>query len=181
MGQQIGALTHDAIAKIAARQDDLVRGFGMVQLKPLLMLTAKQMWPQFPPNQQQEMSAIAKASGIDLNFLIFGNVVYDYSKIGGCSVLMAERERSTTGGLLFGRNFDFPTFGILDQISLVTVYRAKGKHAFVSVGFPGMIGCVSGMNDVGLSLAELEVNSTRDDPRGSTPRACRWRCVSAAC
>ncbi len=166
MGQQIGALTHDAIAKIAVRQDDLVRGFGMVQLKPLLMLTAKQMWPQFPPNQQQEMTAIAKASGIDLNFLIFGNVVYDYSKIGGCSVLMAERQRSTTGGLLFGRNFDFPTFGVLDQISLVTVYRAKGKHAFVSVGFPGMIGCVSGMNDVGLSLAELEVNSTGDRSAG---------------
>ena len=98
MGQQIGALTHDAIAKIAVRQDDLVRGFGMVQLKPLLMLTAKQMWPQFPPNQQQEMTAIAKASGIDLNFLIFGNVVYDYSKIGGCSVLMAERQRRRPAG-----------------------------------------------------------------------------------
>ncbi len=39
----------------------------------------------------------------------------------------------------------------------MTVYRPRGKRAFVSVGLPGMVGCLSGMNDAGLALAVHEV------------------------
>jgi isopenicillin-N N-acyltransferase-like protein len=39
----------------------------------------------------------------------------------------------------------------------VTVYRPDGKHAFATVGFPGLVGCLSGINDAGLSLGVLEV------------------------
>src|SRR5207248_1403528 len=51
------------------------------------------------------------------------------------------------------------------------VYRPANKHAFATVGFPGLAGCLSGMNDQGLSVAILEVYSTKDgspkyDPRG---------------
>jgi hypothetical protein len=72
---------------------------------------------------------------------------------------------------LFGRNLDFPTLGFLHEYTLVTVYRPKGKHAFVSIGFPGMLGCISGMNDAGLAVATLEVYATKDqsprlDPKG---------------
>src|SRR5262249_50227951 len=44
----------------------------------------------------------------------------------------------------------------VQEYTLVTVYRPKGKHAFVSVGFPGLVGCLSGMNDAGLTVAVLE-------------------------
>src|SRR5262249_23120931 len=36
------------------------------------------------------------------------------------------------------------------------------KHAFATVGFPGLIGCLSGMNDAGLSVAILEVFQVKD-------------------
>jgi len=61
--------------------------------------------------------------------------------------------------------------GFLEKYSLVTVYRPEGKHAFVSVGFPGLFGCLSGMNDAGLALAVHEVYFSTDrspmfDPQG---------------
>ena len=83
----------------------------------------------------------------------------------GCSSLLVSAEKSATGAPLFGRNLDFYTLGLLDKYGLVTVYRPRGKHAFVSVGLPGMFGCLSGMNDAGLALAVHEVFLSAD---GST-------------
>ena len=127
------------------------------------------MLPRFPANQRTELEAMAKASGMDADLLVFANVMYDWSRLGGCSAQMVEPARSATGGMLFGRDFDFPTFGFLDQYSLVVVYRPKEKHAFASVTFPGLVGCVSGINDAGLCLAELEVNSSKDAAPGFDP------------
>ncbi len=163
MGSQIGTLTRPALRSLVAREDDLARGFGLAGLKPLLLATAKAMAAHLPADTRTEMEATAKAAGIDPDLVLLGNIMYDYSQIGGCSVLMVEPSRSADGNLLFGRNLDFPTFGFIDRFSLVIVYRPKGKHAFVSVTFPGLAGCVSGMNDAGLALAQLEVRQTRDD------------------
>jgi len=79
-----------------------------------------------------------------------------------CSSLIVSADHSATNGPLFGRNLDFYTLGMLDKFGLVTVHRPSGKHAFVSVGFPGLFGCLSGMNDAGLCLAVHEVFFARD-------------------
>ena len=52
-----------------------------------------------------------KQSGVDRDLLIVGNTMFDVKKIGGCSTLIVEPDRSATGGPLFGRNLDFPTLG----------------------------------------------------------------------
>jgi isopenicillin-N N-acyltransferase-like protein len=88
----------------------------------------------------------------------------------GCSSLMVEAENSTTGGPLFGRNLDFFTLGIIDDSTLVTVQRPTGKHAFASVGFPGLFGCLSGINDAGLALAVHEVFLSRDGAAMYNPK-----------
>jgi predicted choloylglycine hydrolase len=74
----------------------------------------------------------------------------------GCATLIVEPERSATKQMIFGRNLDFPTLGYLHEYSIVSVVRPEGKHAFVSVGLPGLTGVLSGMNDAGLTLAVLE-------------------------
>src|SRR3954470_12153812 len=56
--------------------------------------------------------------------------------------------------------------GYVHEYSLVTVYRPKGKLAFASVGFPGLVGGLSGMNEAGLALGVLEVNDVKS---GETP------------
>lgn len=169
MGRQIGALSAPALQSLFSHQKELANGFGLSQAKPIWSAAGTIMLPRFPANQRKELEGIAKASGMDPDLLIFANVMYDWSRLGGCAAQMVEPQRSATGGMLFGRDFDFPTFGFLDQYSLVIIYRARGKHPFASVTFPGLIGCVSGMNDSGLCLAELEVHSSKDSAPGFDP------------
>jgi predicted choloylglycine hydrolase len=111
--------------------------------------------------------------------------MFDMKKMFGCSTLIVEPDRSATKGPLFGRNLDFPTCGFLQDYTAVEVFKPKGKHAFASIGFPGMLGVLSGINDAGLALAVLEVYSTADnsvrfDPSG-TPYAMCFRRLLEEC
>src|SRR5262249_18315158 len=84
------------------------------------------------------------------------------------------------------RNFDFPPLGDdLPKYTLVMIYRPKGKRAFAAVGFPGLIGHPSGINDVGVALATNEITSAGDDsPRFNAtgvPMASHFRRVMEEC
>jgi hypothetical protein len=185
MGEQMGTLLAVPLEYLASRQSDLLRGFGMPAAPTFLLKASSLLADRFPADHLAELKAAAKSAHINADFLLLGNVIYDVSKIGHCSALLVERERSATGEILFGRNMDFPTLGFLDRCSLLTVYVPDGKHAFASVAFPGFFGCISGMNDAGLAVAELEVNeakdgSTRFTPTG-TPLALCFRRVMEEC
>ena len=169
MGRQLGLLLAKPLADMAARQDQLLAGFGLAAGRDVLLKTGNLMAGHFPPNHLAELKAISQAAGVRYDFLLFGNVIYDYSKIGGCSALLVEPSKSATGEVLFGRNMDFPTFGFLDRCGLVVVYFPTDKHAFASVTFPGFVGCISGMNDAGLCVAQLEVNQAADGSSQFTP------------
>jgi hypothetical protein len=185
MGEQLGALTAGPLADIAARQEAIVAGFGLPARSPLLLGFGGVLATRIPPNHVAELKAVAKSSGVGYDFLVLGNVVYDVAKIGGCSALLVDGQHSATGQIVFGRNMDFPTLGFLDRVGMVVVYRGVGKHALASITFPGFLGCISGMNDAGLAVAQLEVNeagdgSPRFDPAG-TPLAFCFRRVLEEC
>ena len=74
-----------------------------------------------------------------------------------CSAVLVEAGQSKTGGPMLARNLDYPSLGYVHEYTLVTVYKPNDKHAFAAVGFPGLLGCLSGMNDAGLTVAVLEV------------------------
>jgi hypothetical protein len=111
----------------------------------------------FPADYRRELEAMVKTAGVPRDPVVVGNTLFDLKKIVACSAVLVEAGHSSTGGPLLGRNLDYPSLGYIHRYSLVTVYRPKGKHAFAAVGFPGLVGCLSGMNDAGLSLAVLEV------------------------
>jgi len=185
MGEQAGALTAKPLAKLLDFPKDLLRQRKVEALLPLLIATAKAMEPQFPPDHLKELDALVKEARVDRDLGLFGNTFPDISKAAGCSSLIVGKERSATGGPLFGRNLDYPTLGYFQHYSLVTVYRPKAKHAFASIGFAGMIGCVSGMNDAGLALAVHEVRKTKDGSTGldlkGTPYTLAFRRVLEEC
>ncbi|HEV3260680.1 MAG TPA: C45 family peptidase, partial [Gemmataceae bacterium] len=177
MGKQLAALTSKPAAQLTRYLKDLLKKQHLDLAWPLLVRLSKSMLPQFPPDHLRELEAAAKASGVDRDLLVVANTIFDIKKIAGCSTLVVEAKRSATHGLLFGRNLDFPTLGILQEYNLVTVYRPRGKHAFASVGFPGIIGCASGINDAGLALAANEIFSCKDgsprfDPKGTPITLC---------
>jgi len=185
IGEQIGALAAKPAAKLLTYPKEVLKVFGFSLTWPLLVKEANAMVPNFPKDYLKEMDAELKVTGGDRDTLVVGNTMFDIKKLFACSTLIVEPERSTTKGPLFGRNLDFPTCGFLHEYTAVEIYKPKEKHAFAAVGFPGMLGVLSGMNDAGLSLAVLEVYSTADDsvrfdPAG-TPYAMCFRRVLEEC
>jgi hypothetical protein len=167
IGRQKAVLTGNIIPKVEAYPKRLLQ---FTESDPhrenKLREMAKSLASQIPADHRAEIRAFAKEAGVkgeqwDIGLL--GNVMVDIYRGGfACSSIMVDGEHSTTKGPLFGRNLDFYTLGIIDDYSLVTVHRPTGKHAFVSIGFAGLFGCVSGMNDAGLALAVHEVWMSRD-------------------
>ena len=90
-------------------------------------------------------------------------------KFSALPSVKSSKRSISTGGSLLGRNLDYPSRGYAHEHSLVTVYRPRGCKAFVSVGFPGLMGCLSGMNDAGLTVAVLEVWHRRADEAEAVP------------
>jgi predicted choloylglycine hydrolase len=151
----------------------------------VVLSQGRDMVKHFPTPYRDEMDALIKASGAPRDKIVVGNTLFDIKKIVLCSALMIEGDRSATGGPLLGRNLDYPSLGYVHEYSLVTVFRPKGKHAFVSLGFPGLIGSLSGMNDAGLTVAVLEVMASRPgegrfDPKG-IPYALCFRTLLEEC
>lgn len=185
IGTQVATLANKASRRLLSFPKEYLKTFGFESSWPTLVKLSKGMAPQFPADHLKELEALAKRADIDRDLVIVGNTFADIKKIGGCSTLIIEADRSATRGPLFGRNLDYPTLGFLHEYSLVTVYRPRGKHAFASIGFPGFVGCLSGINDAGLALAVLEVYSSNDDspafdPQG-TPYALCYRRVLEEC
>jgi isopenicillin-N N-acyltransferase like protein len=115
---------------------------------------------------QQELAAFCNKLKLTPEQIEASQTLYDTMNAFGCSSLLIPPEKSATKEILFGRNLDYATFGLLHKYNLVKVYRPQGKFAFVSIGFPGCLGVVSGMNEHGLALALHEVRSAND---GSLP------------
>jgi isopenicillin-N N-acyltransferase like protein len=171
MGRQQAALVADRAKGLLDYPKHLMRRMGREDDFPALLAQSAQLLPQFPCDHLAELDAFARQSGVDRRLLIGVNAMVDvYRGAFGCSSLLVEPQKSVTQGPLFGRNLDFYPQGHLEQYSLVTVYRPAGKHAFASIGFPGLFGCLSGMNEAGLALATHEVFITRDGSPMLNPR-----------
>lgn len=163
MGRQQAALVADAARHLVAYPKELLSVIGRQDRWPDFVHMGQAMLPQFPKDHRAELEAFAEKSGCGRDPLVGLNTMLDTYRGGlGCSSLMVDPKRSATGGPLFGRNLDFVTLGKLYHYSLLTVYRPENKHAFASVTFPGLFGCLSGINDAGLALAVHEVYASGD-------------------
>jgi predicted choloylglycine hydrolase len=185
IGEQEAILSLKPAAKLLGYPRALLKAHGVDFAWPLIRKTGLGMYKHFPAEYQKELEAAAKAAEIDKETMIVGNTLFDIKKFIACSTLIVEPEQSATQQPLFGRNLDFPTLGYLQDYTLVSIYRPEGKHAFASIGFPGMLGSLSGMNDAGLAVAVLEVYASADDsprldPKG-VPYALCFRKVLEDC
>jgi hypothetical protein len=157
IGAAVGLLALRPSQRTLGYPLELLKEHGAERTYKLFVDGGNGMFRRFPADYQRELEAMVRAAGVNRDDVIVGNTFFDLKKVFACSALLVEPGRSATGGPLLARNLDYPSLGYIHQHTLVTVYRPAGKHAFVSVGFPGLVGCLSGMNDAGLSLAILEV------------------------
>ena len=184
IGEQIAVLALKPAKRILDYPRDLLKRLDIDAALPILDLGGEAMLPHFPPEQRRELEAIVKA-GIDRNPVVLGNTMFDLKKLFACSALVVIGDRSENGGILLGRNLDFPSLGYVHEYSLVTVYRSPEKRTFASVGFPGLVGCLSGMNDAGLCLGVLEICHVKTGEKrfdaGGIPFALCYRRILEEC
>ena len=98
-----------------------------------------------------------------------------------CSTVTLPASASPDGVARFGRNLDFPSFDLADTQTVVQIYRPDdGRNAFMAVGWPGMAGVLSGMNEHGLTLANMEVRRPSRLP-SAMPYILLYRTVLERC
>lgn len=89
-----------------------------------------------------------------------------------CSSFSAWGNMTSDGGTITGRNMDFervPTF-LNSQLILIRIPNAVGKKAWISINWPGDMGCTTGMNEEGVTVSQQDVNSSISDIQsGYTP------------
>jgi predicted choloylglycine hydrolase len=169
IGEAYAELGVKQIDKLIAKTDQFAKSIGMEKIFPVVLKGSAVMYDRFPPHHQKEMDALVKKSKIDRNLLIFANCVPDIHKLGGCSTLVVEPNRSSTKAPLFGRNLDWPPFENLPDYTLVVVFKEKGKRPVACVTLPPLLGCLSGMNDAGLCLTINEINRSKDNSDSFNP------------
>ncbi|MCA9669656.1 MAG: tetratricopeptide repeat protein [Myxococcales bacterium] len=75
------------------------------------------------------------------------------SPLLGCTSFAAWGEHTANKHLFVGRNFDFDAGEIFDREKAVMIVRAPGQIPFVSIGWPGLTGVVTGLNKSRLFVA----------------------------
>ena len=194
IGRQVGELALKPAQRLLEYPRDYIRSQVRLPVLPrllwwLLQPKCRALYRNIPRAYRTEIEACT-AAWPDHGRLLPANTLFDMGHIGflplfGCSSFVVPPHRSADGRLLFGRNLDFFPLGYLHEFSLVTVYRpAAGRVGFLSLGFPGVAGCFSGMNAAGLCLARNEVLSPavkhRFDSTG-VPFAMALRTVMETC
>lgn len=80
-----------------------------------------------------------------------GHAMQDYMLVG-CSSFASWGENSADTSLIIGRNFDFYVGDNFARNKQVAFYNPEKGYKFASVGWPGMTGVLSGMNETGLTV-----------------------------
>ena len=167
IGAQFGELALKPAKKpLLGRVDSYMKLIGWQEQFPKMLKFSFLVYANFPKANQVELDTACKTADVDKNLLTALNAIPDMAKMGGCSTLVVQPERSSTGGPLFGRLLDWPPFEELPEHTLVIVFKPKDKHAFAAVTFPILLGAISGMNDAGLSLAINEIYGAKDGSKG---------------
>lgn len=155
IGRQVGALLKDPIAFLLKHYfPHFIQGKDH---KKEALVLAHQLEKNIPGRFIAEMKACAAAAGVEYEDLLLANVSPEVFEVGGCSAVAVGKPLTLGGQVLFGRNLDWNGFGVLQNFGLVTAYEPEGQQPFVSIGYPGMFGCVTAMNDAGLCIADLVV------------------------
>lgn len=137
-------------------------------LKPFIGTTARrfiaiaaarafEQW--FRPEHLAEAHALAAKVGIDDDEMALAQCFLDLLPMSACSTITLPSSAAPDHIARFGRDLDFPSLNVADKHTVVLIYRpGDGRYQFAAIGWPGMIGVLSGMNEYGLSLANMEVN-----------------------
>lgn len=156
IGRQHGRLGAEGIRRMARRT---VYGVGLLYSlkqgdwfpKAARELIERQR-PFIRPEYFEEMRGVADGSGQPLDLIQMSNIFPEFFHCSGVALM---GEASAGGELLHARVLDYMTeIGLQDEAVVLAVAR-PGVNRFVTVGYLGFIGSVTGMNEKQVAIGEM--------------------------
>lgn len=118
-----------------------------------------------------EMQGLAEGARVDYRFIRILNVLDDVVNLSLCSAI-GVRDLATSS-YVYAANLDYPIF--LETMRNNVFVMRKGN--FITVGFPGYIGVLRGVNRCGLFLASLTSKTKKASNRFGIPNGLLYRKV----
>lgn len=113
---------------------------------------AARLAPHIPERHLRETEALAASLHLDPRLVAVVNV---FPELFHCSGFAVSGKATTDGTLYHGRVLDYMTEIGLQDAAAAFVVAPEGQIPFVTIGYAGFIGSVSGMNAQGISLGEM--------------------------
>lgn len=178
LGSQHGQRLADAIRLL---HEQYLKRFIEGEVRRFLALSAAQGFASLlTPEYRAEVEGLAKGAGLASNEVMLAQCFLDLSAMTACSTVTLPPEASPDGVARFGRNLDFPALDVADRYSTLFLVHPDGRYAFASVGWPGLIGVLTGMNEHGLTVANMEVTRSPRLPK-AMPYTLLYRKVLEEC
>jgi len=114
------------------------------------------MAPYAPKEDLEEMAGLAAGSGISLDLIHQMHAIPDVGETS-CSGLIARGSATRDGHVYQLRILDYGANFNLQRRPLITVYRPTTDNAnqYVTIGWVGFVGAISGINEKGVALSEM--------------------------
>lgn len=111
---------------------------------------------------------------LKLEDIIVMNAIADSARFG-CSSFGAWGPMTATGDTIVARNLDWHYVPAMASEQIIIVHTPdaeSGRPGWVSITWPGQIGCFTGMNEEGVTVAMHDVLTEAPGPQGTfTPRS----------
>jgi hypothetical protein len=166
IGREHGRRARDAIRIMIDEYvgDAVVDG----RLRPETTARIATMREALPDWYLAELAACADAAGVDRNVLLYAQCEGDIDSLPGCTTYVAFGPATADGGVQMGRNFDY--WGLDSTATCVRTFAVRpsdaAHHAFVSVGWAGILGGWTFYNEKGLFVANNLGGGAAKNPRG---------------
>lgn len=153
MGKAVGSILKEDIQALINNYIKVI--FSNKKHYLYALKRAKTLSKHIPKEYLAEIKGISETSQISFDDLLIANCFLDMKESALCSTYVVHKEKSSEDNLMLARNLEFKSLGILEQHDIIIVYHHKNKQKLVSIGWPGLIGVVSGYNEAGLTAAML--------------------------
>jgi predicted choloylglycine hydrolase len=177
IGLQHGRLLH---AEIRALYDAyIVHGLVEKEHQSIEGLTkvARHYEPFIPAALREELHGIAEGAGLPYDQILVMNTFAD-ALLGKSPRFCSAVAVHGSDGLLIGRNLDWVNHGVAHRSGVVFLLEPRGERRVLSVGWPGIAGVVTGMNDRGV-VVTMNMAISSDAEPNATPVLLRIRDVLA--
>lgn len=142
-----------------------VPGLGRMVARRRLDRAWSRMKPHVPERYLEEMQGLSDGAGIPLKTLQRIHALPDLTSVT-CASSAAAGAATRDGRLIQIRNLDWAIQSNAQRYAALMVHEPKGRRPFLSIGWLGFIGVLSGINRAGISVAEIGAETVDANTRG---------------